>query len=62
MCYCPQNMYLQNDNMTCGDVHRCEAYGTCSQKCVKTGQHSHKCQCFPEYEIEYDHFSCKSKG
>lgn len=62
ICGCPENMYLQNDNVTCSDTHRCEVWGICSQKCVNVGQHSHKCTCFPDYEIQPDHFSCKSVG
>lgn len=62
ICGCPENMYLQNDNVTCADTHRCDVWGICSQKCVPIGQHSHKCTCFPEYEIQPDHFTCKSVG
>ncbi|XP_027843018.2 low-density lipoprotein receptor-related protein 1 [Aphis gossypii] len=60
ICLCPNNMILQDDNITCSIVSPCSTWGRCSQKCVKIGHYGHKCTCNEGYLLAPDHFTCKS--
>ncbi|XP_042220954.1 prolow-density lipoprotein receptor-related protein 1-like isoform X2 [Homarus americanus] len=59
VCTCPKGQTLLPDGRLCSSLHPCEQWGTCSQECVPT-KHSHKCVCIKGYQIEQDHFTCKS--
>ncbi|XP_044727187.1 prolow-density lipoprotein receptor-related protein 1 isoform X2 [Chrysoperla carnea] len=60
VCYCPPNLHLQADRVTCSEEHPCKAWGTCSQKCEPINSHRHKCACYDGYRLEDDGFTCKS--
>nr|XP_045618524.1 low-density lipoprotein receptor-related protein 1B-like isoform X1 [Procambarus clarkii] len=59
VCTCPKGQTLLSDGRMCTHLHPCQQWGTCSQECVPT-KHSHKCVCIEGYQIEPDHFTCKS--
>ncbi|XP_059475497.1 low-density lipoprotein receptor-related protein 1 isoform X2 [Neocloeon triangulifer] len=58
-CYCPTNLHLQTDGLTCLQTHPCDMWGTCSQNCIKIGKR-HKCSCEPDYNLLADGFTCQS--
>lgn len=62
ICLCPENMTLQDDNVTCSNVGPCNTWGRCSQKCMEIGMYKHKCTCNEGYLLSADHFTCKSTG
>ncbi|XP_050691158.1 prolow-density lipoprotein receptor-related protein 1-like isoform X1 [Eriocheir sinensis] len=59
VCTCPKGQTLLPDGRMCTHLHPCDQWGTCSQLCVPT-RHTHKCTCVDGYQIEPDHFTCKS--
>ncbi|CAB3364278.1 Hypothetical predicted protein [Cloeon dipterum] len=60
ICYCPDNLNLQTDSLTCLKNHPCDVWGTCSQQCLNIGKR-HKCACIDGYKLQADRFSCESK-
>lgn len=61
VCTCPKGQTLLPDGRMCTHQHPCDQWGTCSQQCVPT-RHTYKCTCVDGYQIEPDHFTCKSTG
>ncbi len=61
-CHCPYGMHLSsNDTTKCIADHPCDQWGTCSQHCKAMSRRKHKCYCDPNFYLESDGFSCKSK-
>lgn len=56
---CPQHLHLQADKTHYLETHPCEAWGVCSQTCIKRGSR-YKCTCLDGFEIQEDGFTCKS--
>ncbi|KDR21144.1 hypothetical protein L798_04073, partial [Zootermopsis nevadensis] len=59
ICYCPSDLHLQPDKVTCLSTHPCEAWGVCSQLCQPL-KYGHKCLCEEGYKLHHDGFTCKS--
>ncbi|XP_037895975.1 low-density lipoprotein receptor-related protein 1B isoform X2 [Glossina fuscipes] len=59
VCSCPAHMFLMPNGKRCSMQHACEHWDTCSQICSTAGK-SYDCKCLDGYDLQYDHFSCKS--
>nr|XP_022909737.1 low-density lipoprotein receptor-related protein 1 isoform X1 [Onthophagus taurus] len=61
VCSCPDDLFLQPDKKHCLEMHPCESWGVCSQKCIPIGSR-YKCECHPGYSLMADGFTCKSES
>uniref|UniRef100_A0A182SIS6 EGF-like domain-containing protein n=1 Tax=Anopheles maculatus TaxID=74869 RepID=A0A182SIS6_9DIPT len=55
------NECIKPNGRDCGHDHACDAWGTCSQVCTKTGTH-YRCSCVEGYTLTYDKFTCRSNN
>ncbi|KAH7646170.1 low-density lipoprotein receptor-like protein [Dermatophagoides farinae] len=67
ICYCPPDLSLAVDGVSCTDAHPCQQWAVCSQLCLPTSNSSaptiqqYKCECIDGYYLDpKDNFTCKS--
>lgn len=62
-CYCAAGFRLQSSAASCVDIDECNAmpHAVCKHTCLNT-RGSYVCHCRPDFYLEPDNTSCKTRG